>query len=368
MTRVERGPTRISVGLVSSWPRDIARGSGTARFLLELTGALQRSGVDVVDIGVGLDLDPQDSEFAHRRFSWNEALANDPSLRDLDALLAIDYDGYALPEGSIPRVVCPQGIFAELANTEPEPSRSALLSQARAERRNVQAAAVVVVPSAFAASAIVRHYGVDPAKVRTIPHGFDSDAWGRLVAAAPRKESAGSTVLSVAKLYPRKGIDTLLRAIALLRPRRPDLRARIVGGGVEAGRLAALAEDLDLGDSAVFLGDVSDRAALAREFRRADLFCLPSRLETFGFVFVEAMSIGLPVVAADAGAAPEVLGEAGLLVPPDDPGRLAAALDELLTDSESRGRRGRAGLLRAARFQWDTSAAMYHDVLKAVMS
>lgn len=361
---MDGSPDRISIGLVSSWPRDIARGSGTARFLQELAGALRAAGVEVVEVGI--DLDPQHPDFVRRRFAWNESLPNDPRLGGHHALLAVDYDGYALPGGPIPRIVCPQGIFAELAETEPEPSRSVLLSQAMAERRNVRTAAAVVTPSAFAAAAIVRHYGIEAAKVRTIPHGFDLEGWVRLLDAAPQRTEAEPTVLAVAKLYPRKGIDTLLRAIAILRPRVPGLRTRIVGGGAEADRLAALARDLDVAGSVTFCGDVGDRSALAGEFRGADLFCLPSRLETFGFVFLEAMAAGLPVVAARAGAAPEVLGEIGLLVPPDDPDRLAAAISDLLTDPGRRDRMGRAGADRVKRFAWSASVSMYLEVIESV--
>ncbi len=361
---MNHGAGGLSAGLISSWPRDIARGSGTARFLIEWTGALSRAGVDLAPIAI--DLDPDDPDFVRRRFEWNASLVGDPRLRGLDVLLAIDYDGFALPEGGAPRIVCPQGIFAELAETEPEPSRSALLSQAVAEGRNVQAATVVIAPSAFAAAAIVRHYHVNPQKVLAIPHGFDLDAWNALLLAAPPRTDHRPTILAVAKLYPRKGIDTLLRAVARVRSSVRGLQARIVGGGVDAPRLRSLARELDLGDAVAFFGDVADRAAIARHFREADLFCLPSRHETFGFVFLEAMAAGLPVVAADAAAAPEVLRDVGLLVPPDDPETLASAIEGLFADPQARARRGALGVARAAGFSWKTTADRYRAVMMEV--
>jgi glycosyltransferase involved in cell wall biosynthesis len=358
-------PRAIRVGIICAWPRDVARGSGTARFLQECTAALEDAGVSVASIGI--DLDPTSPDFVRRRFAWNEGLADDPRLRQVDVVLAIDYDGYALPRGGVPRVVCPQGVFAEIAATEPEPSRSVLLEQAAAERRNVHAASAVITPSRFAADAIARHYGVDPARVHSIPHGFDIDSWCALLDAAPSRTESRPTVLAVAKLYPRKGIDTLLTAVAELRGRMPDLRARIVGGGPDASRLHALSRQLDLTDTVEFLGDVADRGHLAQLFRDADLFCLPSRLETFGFVFIEAMAAGLPVIAADAGAAPEVLGGAGILIAPNDAGAFAEAIAELLANAQGRSDMGRRGAARAAAFPWKAATDRYLAVIHSVI-
>lgn len=360
------GQDEIRVAVISAWPRDIARGSGTARFLQECTAALERAGVKVIPIGI--DLDPAHPDFVRRRFAWNERLRGDPRLRGVDVILAIDYDGYALEGGGAPRIVCPQGVFAEIASTEPEPSRSTLLEQAAAERTNVLAASAVITPSRFAADAIVHHYGADPARVHAIPHGFDADSWRALLDAAPARTDLHPTVLAVAKLYPRKGIDTLLRAAASLQVRVPGLRTRIVGGGVDAPRLRALSRELDLVGSVEFLGDVADRGHLARIFREADLFCLPSRLETFGFVFIEAMAAGLPVIAADAGAAGEVLGDAGILVRPDEPAALAVAIEKLLSDAHDRSDLGMRGVTRAAAFSWPEVIKRYLHVMQLVMT
>jgi glycosyltransferase involved in cell wall biosynthesis len=93
-----------------------------------------------------------------------------------------------------------------------------------------------------------------------------------------------------------------------------------------------------------FLGHVAfDR--LAGEYRRADVFCLPSRQEAFGIVFLEAMAAGLPIVAARAAAVPEVVpdGVCGILVPAGRPDELAHALNHLLSSAEERRRMGEAG-------------------------
>jgi len=152
-------------------------------------------------------------------------------------------------------------------------------------------------------------------------------------------------------MYPRKRIQDLLEAVARLRDRLPDLQVRIVGSGPEHKSLVRLHARLGLGDTVLFLGEVS-RTRLAEEYISADCFCLPSVQEGFGIVILEAMAAGLPVVACRAAAVPEVVpdGVAGRLVEPRNPERLTEALEELLMDSGRRKEYGEAGRRRAAEF------------------
>ncbi|EQD38607.1 glycosyl transferase group 1 [mine drainage metagenome] len=94
--------------------------------------------------------------------------------------------------------------------------------------------------------------------------------------------------------------------------------------------------------------------ALRREYASADLFVLPSHMEPFGIVLLEAMAAGLPVVATSVGGIPEVVhsGLTGLLVPPRDPAALARALDTLVADPQLRSRFGDRGRARAEEFSW----------------
>jgi glycosyltransferase involved in cell wall biosynthesis len=151
----------------------------------------------------------------------------------------------------------------------------------------------------------------------------------------------------VARLYPRKRVEDVLEAAALLRTRIADIQVRIVGEGPEGPRLQALHARLGLGDSVAFLGHVT-RDALALEYSRARCFCLPTVQEGFGLVFAEAMAAGLPVVACRAAAVPELVhdGETGLLVPPRTPAALAAALERMLGDDRLRKEMGMAGRAR----------------------
>jgi glycosyltransferase involved in cell wall biosynthesis len=163
----------------------------------------------------------------------------------------------------------------------------------------------------------------------------------------------------VAHLYPRKDVAGLLQAMARL---RSAAVLRVVGSGPELDRLKALAGSLGLGARAEFAGHVSF-ARLAAEYRRAAVFCLPSREEGFGIVFLEAMAAGLPVVAAHAGAAPEVLGGSGVLVPPGDPAALASALEALLADPMRRAALAADGLRRVERFEADAVAGEFLEAV-----
>ncbi|MXZ20557.1 MAG: glycosyltransferase family 4 protein [Caldilineaceae bacterium SB0665_bin_25] len=158
-------------------------------------------------------------------------------------------------------------------------------------------------------------------------------------------------LLTVARLVPRKGIDTVLRALPSLLDRYPKLQYWIVGDGPARASLAQLAREMGLLHAVQFKDSVSD-AELPEVYRRATIFVMPSRadyyagsVEGFGIVYLEASASGLPVVAARSGGAAEAVleNETGLLVPPDDPAALAQALHRLLDDPDMRQRMGRAG-------------------------
>jgi glycosyltransferase involved in cell wall biosynthesis len=168
-------------------------------------------------------------------------------------------------------------------------------------------------------------------------------------------------ILSVAHLYRRKDIATLLEAAARM---KTPARLRIVGDGPERGRLARLCRRRGLDSRVTFRGHVPF-AELAAEYRSAGIFCLPSRQEGFGIVLLEAMAAGLAVVAARAGAVPEIVmdGKTGVLVPPGDPETLAEALDGLLRDAALRKRLGEAGERRAASYDAPLVARLFLDAI-----
>jgi glycosyltransferase involved in cell wall biosynthesis len=172
-----------------------------------------------------------------------------------------------------------------------------------------------------------------------------------LVAAPPADRAGLGTpagarvVLALSRLHPKKGLDTLLQALAAL---GPGYHAWLAGEGELRGSLEALAARLGLGERVHFLGWRTDRGAL---LAAADVCVLPSRYEPFGTVILEAWAAGVPLVAAaSAGPAATVAdGETGLLVPIDDAPALAAALRRAAEDAPLRHRLVAAGRVAYAR-------------------
>ena len=174
-------------------------------------------------------------------------------------------------------------------------------------------------------------------------------------------------MLLAGRLGPNNGVDILVRALS-----PTSARAVIVGEGPIRGRLERRARDTGAADRVHFAGAVSD-PELAALYHACDLFVLPSvtRAEAFGMVQIEAMACGKPVVStAVPSGVPWVNqhGCTGLVVPPGDPGALAAAIESLAADPSLRQRMGDAGRRRvAAEFTADRMAqrtlAVYHDVL-----
>jgi len=165
------------------------------------------------------------------------------------------------------------------------------------------------------------------------------------------------TVLCVCRFYPRKRVELLLRAAALLVSRLPELEVRIVGGGPDAERLYRLTRELHLEGTVNWVGNAT-ADALASEYNQADVFCLPSVQEGFGIVFLEAMAAGKPIVAARAAAVPEVV-QHGLLVEPDNSESLAEAIALVYADSELRHRLGAAGKIHVQQFEMTRVAAQF---------
>ena len=142
-------------------------------------------------------------------------------------------------------------------------------------------------------------------------------------------------LLTVARYDPgqrHKGYDLVVRALPAVLRRRPDVRYVLVGQGGDLARVRGLARGLGVDHAVVCAGAVADDA-LPAWYNACDLFVMPSRLEGFGIVFIEALACGKPVIAGDRGGARDALldGRLGRLVDPDDAGQLAEAILEFVT-------------------------------------
>jgi len=345
---------------ITSVPWDVRRGSGCYVGTRTLVQALRQLGIEVVLVTPGFAT----PIYAATRFLFNETLR----WRHLsgDATVGIDADGYAVAgrPGKLPHIACIKGVLGDAVPFERGLTKASLAFQARLEASHARRADRVITVSRYCVGRLEELYGVNNAVV--VPELIDLRGWRQLFLANPAiPDPRKFTVLSVCRFYPRKRLDVLLNAVALLRDRIPELEVRIVGGGPEYQCLRQLSSKLSIDQVVRWLGDVN-LSNLAAEYNRSDLFCLPSAQEGFGIVFLEAMAAGKPIVAARAAAVPEVV-RSGILVQPEDPEALADAIFLLYRDPDLRASLGLAGSREVEQFEMHHVAARFvSEVAKIV--
>jgi len=164
-------------------------------------------------------------------------------------------------------------------------------------------------------------------------------------------------ILFVGVIEPRKNVVGLLEAFAILKARRPLPHKLVVVGrkGWLWEETMARAEQSSYRDDILFPGFIPEDE-LAALYSAAEAFAFPSHYEGFGLPVLEAMACGTPVVSSRASSLPEVVGDAGMQVDPDDAEGFAAALELLALNPELRDDLRQRGLARAAQFSWATAA------------
>lgn len=184
-----------------------------------------------------------------------------------------------------------------------------------------------------------------PPQARLIRNGVSPIPQGRLRDPAAVRAELGAVgrplVVAVSRLHRQKGVIYLLRAVPLVRNEIPGVRVVVAGGGPLRERLGNELKSLRIEDDAALLGEKKDALDI---LAAADLFVLPSLWEGLPYVLVEAAALRKPIVAADIDGVREVVrsGATGVLVPPRDPGALAASILLLLKDKALANRLGEA--------------------------
>lgn len=229
----------------------------------------------------------------------------------------------------------------------------------RTAKALLKSAVAVVANSQYTreqAQTVLRELGLDPLAetVRVVPLGTDPEAFRPGIDArevrARYKLNGERWVITVARLEPYKGIDTMLKAMAQLRKGGADARYLVVGVGKKRTEYKKLAETLGIADAVRFIGNVPDAdlpglynaaAVYAGISRRAD----GTRIEGFGVALAEASACGLPVVAGRSGGLAEAVreGETGFVVDPEDVNAVAEAVSRLLSDQLLARRLGQGG-------------------------
>ena len=218
------------------------------------------------------------------------------------------------------------------------------------ERRLARYADVIVSVSRGEASEGRKHLGAST-RIDVVPNGVDRRHFAPNGPRSDRDVDCRS-IVCVGRLSAQKGQDVAIRALALLEDRAA--RLRFVGEETDVGekdRLQRLAASLDVADRIDWRGVVDDTAP---EYRAADVVIAPSRWEGMSLAILEAMSCGSAIVATDV-SGNEVVGDAGLIVPPAEPAALAEAIDALLDDPERRLSLGRAARQQSRPYDLATS-------------
>jgi glycosyltransferase involved in cell wall biosynthesis len=217
--------------------------------------------------------------------------------------------------------------------------------------RHARRADAVIVNSNTTAAQVEARLGVPRERITVCYPGAPS--WAPRAAPVPT-----GPILFIGTIEPRKNVPALLDAYRRLVERRPGAPPLVLAGstGRNGARLLEPIASPPLADRVRRLGYVPD-ARREQLYREASMVVVPSLDEGFGMTALEAMTAGVPVVAANRGALPEVVGDAGTLVDPGDPEALARAMERLLDDAAFVDRTVALGLERARRFNWGDSAA-----------
>jgi glycosyltransferase involved in cell wall biosynthesis len=312
MGGTERQFTEIARGLASSgWDVRVAclRAEGPLRARLE------EAGLEPWSCGAGSLKSP-----AVVRGIWRLARY----IRRHQIGLVHSFDFYSNLYGVLAGRLARRGIIIasqrDLGNLRPR-------AQQRINRMMLRLAHYVLANSEAAAAGVRRDGGIRPEHLVVIPNGVDATRFGSLERGSDaRRVRVFGTVTN---LRPEKGLADLVQAAALLRGRYPDIRLVIWGEGSLRPELEALIGNLGLNQAVQLPGHTHDAE---KALSTMDAFILPSLSESCSNSLMEAMAVGLPVIASNTGGNPELVldGSSGLLVRPGDPADLARAMAHLM--------------------------------------
>ncbi|MDZ4165809.1 MAG: glycosyltransferase family 4 protein [Smithellaceae bacterium] len=210
-----------------------------------------------------------------------------------------------------------------------------------------------------------REYGINPGSLSVVMNGIDREYFHPVPGV--ERENDHLLVTNSADT-PLKGLRYLLEAVATIRKKR-TIRLTVIGAPKKNGVIEQLIRHLGLGEAVNFTGRI-EYNQFAHYYARAAIAVIPSLYEGFGLPAGEAMSCGVPVISTNGGALPEVVGDAGIIVPPGDRIALENAILSLLDDPDRRSRLGQAGFERVQKlFTWRRAAeqtlTVYREAIDA---
>ena len=222
----------------------------------------------------------------------------------------------------------------------------------------------VVTVSDCSRQDIARVFGIQPAGISLVYNGIDTAVFRPLEGVERRPLRLMATCSADA---PLKGTRYLLRAYAKLLQTYPELELLLVSKPQPGGKTEKLVKKLGLEDKIQFVSGISTEQ-MVKYYAEASVAVVPSVYEGFGLPAGEAMACGVPVVSTDGGALPEVVGDAGVIVPVKNVDAMASAIDQLLCDPARRATLGQAGRERILeKFCWQVCAREMSDYYRQVL-
>lgn len=358
---------------------------GIAEHTHKLASYLDRTGDDIVVVAPAMDGDDEfDSEQPFPVYRL-------PAYPGFDYLLLFAMLPYVVWKHNIDWVYCPMwfptGVIAVLSSYfldvktaitvhahEVVYEETTLSKRLASRLRHVQGtllkmASVVIAVSSYTKERVV-DIGVDPNHIRVVNNGVTPERFETTDPHPIAARTDGPILLTVARLDPRKGHDTILKSLPSLLDSYPSLTYVVAGDGPQRANLETLATKIGVTDAVDFLGYVPDDE-LPSLYNTADVFAMPNRregtsVEGFGIVFLEANATGTPVVGGRHGGVTDAVvdGETGYLVDPTDPGAVADAINRLLADDDLRRALGEAGRERVLdSYTWDDVGSQLHSIL-----
>ena len=223
------------------------------------------------------------------------------------------------------------------------------------QKRVVKRLGSLVTVSESARRDISREFGIPAGRLQVVPNGIDTDVFRPLPGIA---REPGRIIATNSADTPLKGLAHLLAAVAEISRSRNHFKLVVIGEPKKNGAVERLVRELGIAPRVEFTGRI-DAAELVRHYARAAAAVIPSLYEGFGLPAGEAMACGVPVISTTGGALPEVVGDAGLLVPPADPAALAAAIRRILDHPDEGRVLGQRGLARVGlNFTWRRAAEL----------
>lgn len=359
---------RIGINAALSSTREGYRQTGVSRYISELISGLERvKSTDDDLLLFGQKTGPiKDNPMA--RILWEQTgLPVNIAVRRLNV--------FHTPIGAVPLLSTAPNVvtvhdlaFLKYPDQLPRSRRAWLIGAVRMSARR---ASKIITVSQATANDLQEWLGIPEDRMQAIPLAISDKVQhvqGESLDVFKMKWDIDKPyILAVGTLEPRKNLPTLLRAFAKI---KDDIDHQLVLVGPEGwltGTLKSTLDELNLGDRVRLTGFVSD-AELGGWYSGADLYVFPSFYEGFGLPTIEAMRCGAPVLASDNSAFPEVVGDAGVLIPADDVDLWAESIRELLQDETRRMHLRDLGFARAAAFSWDRTAQETYDVYKEVSS